>query len=334
MQGATASYLDFRRRVREWYRQHRDLTAAAFDDAHLNPGNGWVSHLCCEPRIALAVLMEMLAPHIVAGRITILLHHEPVSANAGGDRVNSVTLHDLAHNRETTVSAQYFLDATELGDLFPLAKIEYHIGAEHTSVFNELHGRADKSDPTEHQAISWCFALEHRPGENHTIDKPDRYDFFRSFIPPLDHPWPGPLFSWTICGDADNSARTYEFVPWPEKPKPGVLDMWRYRRIVDNSIYPPGPTAPPDVSLINMVQMDYFLNPIIDVTPAQQQAALHDAKQQSLSFLYWMQTESPRHDGKGQDIRGSNSAATSSGRRMDSQNSSTSANRAAWRPGG
>ncbi len=274
VQSATSSYLDFRQRVREWYRQHRDLTVAAFDDPHLNPGSGWVSHLCCEPRVAHAVLMELLAPHIAAGRITILLHHEPVTADSGGDRVNSVTLRDLAHNRETTISAEYFLDATELGDLFPLAKVEYHIGAEHTSVFNELHGRPDHSDPAEHQAVSWCFAVEHRPGENHTIDKPARYDFFRSFIPPLDHPWPGPLFSWTICGDADNAARTYDFIPWPNKPKPGALDMWRYRRIVDNSIYALGPTTPPDVSLINMVQMDYFLNPIIDVTPAQQHAAL------------------------------------------------------------
>jgi hypothetical protein len=299
VQGATASYLDFRRRVRAWYREHRDLNAVAKDDPRLNPGNGWVSHLCCEPRVAHAVLVEMLAPYVASGRVTILLHHEPASADGGGDRLNSVTLLDLIHNRQTTVSAEYFLDATELGDLFPLAKIEYHIGAEHKSVFNELHGRSDKSEPSEHQAISWCFALEHHPGENNSIDKPARYDFFKSFIPPLDHPWPGPLFSWTICGGADNSPRTFEFVPWPDKPKAGMHDMWRYRRIVDNSIYVPSPSAPPDVSLINMVQMDYFLNPILDVTPAQQQAALHDARQQSLSFLYWMQTQSPRHDGKG-----------------------------------
>ena len=76
----TRSYKAFRDGVRQWYRDHRPLIDAARANPRLNPGNGWVSYLCCEPRIAHAVLESMLAPHVASGRVRTLLHHEPVAA--------------------------------------------------------------------------------------------------------------------------------------------------------------------------------------------------------------------------------------------------------------
>ena len=86
--------------------------------------------------------------------------------------------------------------------------------------------------------------------------------------------------------------------PWPDEPGE-ELELWRYRRIVDRSIYRDAPDhpAPPDVSLVNWVQMDYFLKPTLDVPAEAQAEAFAEAKQQSLCFFYWMQTEAPRHDG-------------------------------------
>lgn len=294
--GGTRSYLEFRAAVRAWYRANRLLTPSARDNPRLNPGNGWVSHLCCEPRIAHAVLMSMLQPHIDAGRVRILLHHEPVSVASGDDRIASVTLRDLRTGDSTTLVADYFLDATELGDLYPLAGVEHMIGAEHSSEFGELHGRPDKSDPLDQQAISWCFAMEHRPGENHVIPRPDNYAWWRDYVPALDHPWPGKLFSWVIVGGDKHEPRVFRLVPWPDQPRDNELEMWRYRRIVDRGMYVDSPGAPPDVSLVNMVQMDYFQKPLLGVSPDAKAAALAEARQQSLCFLYWMQTEAPRHD--------------------------------------
>src|SRR5438874_2509830 len=57
--GATRSYREFRSRVRDFYRRCYPLTGAAQAAWNLNPGNGLVSRLCCEPRAALAVLQEM-----------------------------------------------------------------------------------------------------------------------------------------------------------------------------------------------------------------------------------------------------------------------------------
>src|SRR5687768_6433071 len=69
--GCTATYREFRRNVREYYRNHYPLIPTARADPRLNPGNGWVSPLCHEPRVALAVLESMLAPFVSNGRIMI-----------------------------------------------------------------------------------------------------------------------------------------------------------------------------------------------------------------------------------------------------------------------
>ncbi len=307
---APASYLDFRRRVREHMRQHRRLTPEAAAQPRLNPGNGWVSHLCCEPAVAHAVLMDLLQPHLDAGRLTLLLHHEPLSADTRDDVVRSVTLRDLRTRQRVTYTADYVIDATECGDLLPLTGTAYAVGAEHHAVHGELHGRTDREnfpdpesdhDPTDQQAISWCFAMEHHPGEDHTIAKPQGYDDWAAFVPDLDEPWPGPLFSWTICGE-HNEPRHLPMIPWPDEPADGQWELWRYRRIIDRSIYiqtpeqPRGDT-PPDVCLVNWVQMDYFRRPTLDVPAGERDAAFAEAKQQSLCFFYWMQTAAPRHDG-------------------------------------
>src|SRR5689334_5812351 len=118
--GCTRSYRRFRDGVRAYYRRHYPLTAEARDADHLNPGNGVVSRLCHEPRVALAVLHEMLAPFVSSGRVEILRHHKPTAASAKGDRVQPVTVHSLRTDRPLVLSGSYFLDATELGDLLPL----------------------------------------------------------------------------------------------------------------------------------------------------------------------------------------------------------------------
>ncbi|MEM1028146.1 MAG: FAD-dependent oxidoreductase [Planctomycetota bacterium] len=302
VQSATTSYLEFRQRCRDWMKTHRRLTPEAMADPALNPGNGWVSRLCVEPRVAHHVLLDMLAPHVESGRITVLLHHEPVSAEVRDDVVRSVTVRALKTGVHTVITADVFIDATELGDLLPMTGTAYAVGAEHRDVHGELHSRTDlpngqDHDPLDQQAISWCFAMEHHPGEDHTIPEPAGYAAWREYRPDFDEPWPGPLFSWVVCGE-HNEPRTIAMVPSPDDPKDGEWELWRYRRIVDRSIHEDTDDhpAPADVCLVNWVQMDYFLKPTLDVTPEALDAALAEAKQQSLCFFYWMQTEAPRHD--------------------------------------
>ena len=179
--------------------------------------------------------------------------------------------------------------------LLPLTNAGYRIGAEAISDFGELHGHP-VGDPNDQQAVSWCFALEHRPGEDHTIARPERYAFFRDWVPDLTPPWPGRFLSWTVAGHDGAPPKEFKWKPWPQQPEEGELEMWRYRRIVDRANYLDD-SGVTDVALINMPQMDYLLRPILDVSHEAKAAALADARQQSLSLVYWMQTEAPRFDG-------------------------------------
>src|SRR5689334_18247838 len=61
--GANRSYRALRDGIRQYYRRNVPLSETARALGALNPGNGWVSRLCHDPRIAVAVLQEMLSPY-------------------------------------------------------------------------------------------------------------------------------------------------------------------------------------------------------------------------------------------------------------------------------
>src|SRR5436309_974383 len=66
----------------------------------------------------------------LAGRLTVLLEHTPVSAEVGDDRVRTVTVRHLPSGDERALAAPYYLDATELGILLELARVEHASGFE------------------------------------------------------------------------------------------------------------------------------------------------------------------------------------------------------------
>ncbi|MEL7473811.1 MAG: FAD-dependent oxidoreductase, partial [Planctomycetota bacterium] len=123
--GCTASYRAFRDRVRAAYRNGESLTHAAAGERHLNPGGGWVSRLCVEPRIAHAVVREMLTTAIDSGAVTLLQPFEWHVAETDADRVSRLRVRSRDDGAEIDIEAKYFLDATELGDLLDLADVEH-----------------------------------------------------------------------------------------------------------------------------------------------------------------------------------------------------------------
>ncbi len=291
--GCTRSYRRFRDGVRAYYRRHYPLTAEARDVPHLNPGNGLVSRLCHEPRVALAVLQGMLAPYLSSSRVQLLLQHKAIAAETKRDRVESVKVHDLRNNRSEVLTGAYFLDATELGDLLPLTGTEFVTGFESQKETGEPHAPAE-AQPDNQQAFTFCFAVDYRPGEDHTIDKPDEYDFWRNYVPKLRPDWPGPLLSWKMSNPITLKERAVSFDP--SGPGAGGMNLWRYRRILDRNNFLPG-SYRGDMSLINWPQNDYWLGNLCNVKQEEFNRHVGRAKQLSLSLLYWMQTEAPRPDG-------------------------------------
>lgn len=298
--GCTASYRQFRNEVRRFYRENYALRNAPYTNPYLNPGMGTISALCHEPRVALAVLTAALKPYQASGALTVLLRHVPkgVTLNSTNDLINAVTLTDLGTGTERTVTAYYVLDATELGDLLPLVKVDFVTGAEsqqdQATSDKELHALTGPAQPLDQQAVNWCFPLEYLPGEDFTIDKPARYDFWSSYAPSF---WSGKLLSWTDIQPETLQGRTrYLFEGPTDQDLNG--DMWHYRRIFWHDQCLSG-VYPSDLTLVNWPQGDYWLKPLVGpgVTAADRLAALDDARQLSLSLLYWMQTAAPHPDG-------------------------------------
>ncbi len=292
--GCTATYRQFREGVRNYYRRNYPLTETARNNPLLNPGNGWVSPLCHEPRVALAILNAMLAPYISNGSLTVLLNHRAVAADVTGDQVRSVTLRNQRTGDELTIHADYVLDATEFGDLLPLTGTEYVTGAEAQSQTGEPSAPR-QAQPKNVQAFSMCFAMEFREGEQHIIERPANYDFWRDYVPTLSPAWPGRLLSWEITHPRTMQPHRYHFDPHRE-PSTAFAGLWTYRRIIDRANFAPGFYAG-DVSLMNVPMLDYLLGDISDADEATREQHIRQARELSLSFFYWLQTEAPRADG-------------------------------------
>jgi hypothetical protein len=297
--GCTRSYRELRDGIRAYYRRHYPLTAAARARENLNPGNGRVSRLCHEPRVALAVLYEMMAPYLSGGRIVLLLEHQAVAADTQGDHVRAVRVRHTHDGSEESLHGSHFIDATELGDLLPLSGTEYVTGFESQKQTGEMHAPAD-AQPDDIQSCTCCFAMDYLPNEEHTIERPAEYDFWRAYVPELTPPWPGPLLSWQTTHPITLKDRTLLCDPVGEPAGKSQGLLWLYRRIADRRNFADG-TFPGDICLVNWPQNDYWLGSLYapDAGPDAERFAEHAgrAKQLSLSLLYWMQTEAPRPDG-------------------------------------
>lgn len=291
--GGTQLYRDFRNAVRAYYVQNYPLTAEAKSNPLLNPGSGGVSRLCHEPRVAVAVMNNMLAPYLSSAKLVLLLEHRIIAADVKGTRVNGLVAEDKT-GKKKTLQAPYFVDATELGDLLPLTGTEYVTGTESKEETGELHA-PEQANPSNNQAFTMCFAMDYVPGGNHVIPKPKDYEFWRNHVPDLTPPWPGKLLDLHYSNPRTLEPKKLGFHPDGRNMK-GVLNLWNYRKIINKNNFAEG-FYPGDVTIVNWPQNDYMLGNIVDVSPQELEKHIEASKQLSLSLLYWLQTEAPRPDG-------------------------------------
>ncbi|NED96492.1 FAD-dependent oxidoreductase [Phytoactinopolyspora alkaliphila] len=308
--GGTASYRRFRDAVRKHYRTWYPLAEKARSALYLNPGNGAVSALCHEPRVALAVLQSMLAPHQRAGRLVIYTELTPHDVRRDGSTITSVGFR-YADGSDWWLSGHFVLDATETGELLPLAGIPYVTGTESAADTGEPDA-PEIGDPQMMQGFTVCFAMDHIAGENHVIDRPEQYDRWTAAGAPVRAApqigWPKPS-----ADPAERTRRVLRPNPDPATDSKVIVsashqgrfgdngdyspieDIWRFRRLVARGNFEPAP--PSDITLINCSANDYIAGSIVDVEPEVAAANLQGARQLSLSFFYWLQTEAPRADG-------------------------------------
>ena len=265
--GCTASYRALRDGIRAHYRAHYPLTPRARARPALNPGAGRVSALCCEPRAALAVLEAML------GEIPRLLGHAPTGAAVDGDRVRAVSL--TGPGGEVTVEADWVIDATETGDLLALAGCEHVTGIESQAMTGEPHA-PPRARPGSIQAPTWCFALDHEAGEDHTIPAPTGYERWRAHLTwQAPDPKTGELVARRLEANPDGDPAAMGF---DRDDDEGDRELWTFRRIAARANFVAG-AYPSDITIANWPQLDCETG-----EPA-------DARELSLSFLHWLQAE-------------------------------------------
>jgi len=280
--GGTASYYQFRHQIRDFYHQRYNPAPEVADDPYRNPGAGWVSRLCFEPRAALGTLLEMLMPHIEANQLAIYYRTQIIAAQRQDRILRSVTVSDPDYGRPLCFHPSYVLDATETGDLLPLLNLPYVSGAESQAQTGEPHARTDGSAAAMVQTFTFPFVVDFQPGGDFTIPKPPNYEFNRDHQP----------YTLTLrYGARDLTYKVFAGAP----DLPG--SFWTYRRLLAAEQFAPGEAA--DLSMINWPGNDYKGGSLFDVPAEVQAQRMMEAKNLSLGLLYWLQTEVPRDDGTG-----------------------------------
>jgi len=247
----SASYARFRTALRDAY------------GGVQNPGGGWVSRLCVEPAVAGRVLTGWLQEQ----GVTVLTDVRPVAAGCSGGALRTVTLDD-----GTVLRAHLFADATELGELLPLAHAPWTVGSEGPA-HGEQHALA-RADPHAVQSCTWCAVVEHVPGaEFDPVPRPASYDRWL------------PHYGLDVAGWDGARHRYRMFVDGPDGRPP----FWDYRRI----------SRRPDVMVLNWVSNDYADASLVH----EPERARRESREQTLGFLHWLQTQVPRDDVAGRGYR-------------------------------
>jgi hypothetical protein len=177
------------------------------------------------------------------------------------------------------------IDATELGDLLPLAGVEHVVGAETVAQTGEPQAQPLHAKPHCVQSFTYTFACERRDdGERQVIERPEKYEHYRASQP---YSLRIEVHGGEIYGEASGwlDYRLYE-------TRPGTKGgLWTYRRLLDRDLF--AGSVAHDLTLFNWPGNDYRDRSILEGGALAAAQALQDAKRVSLGFLHWLQTEAP-----------------------------------------
>ncbi|MGP6157005.1 MAG: FAD-dependent oxidoreductase [Vulcanimicrobiaceae bacterium] len=270
--GSPKSYRDLRNAIRAWYRANAPLSSYGSAQQYFNPGFARTNYpFAVDPSVTHQVLKSQVAA--LSSRLDLRLGTTVTGVNVQNGSIAAITT-----SSGDTYTAGIFLDATDLGDLLPLAGIPWTIGAEAQSDTNEPDAPAE-AHPEWVQPITVPIALEHRPsGENHVLPKPANFDDIarkQNFK--------------IVEGDING---VFTVLPG------GQETLFGYRQYIDSRNFAGGAYAC-DRTTLNVGSNDYQ-DATLPTGNAQQDAAVHGAARDvSVAYAYWLQTQCQRDDGSG-----------------------------------
>ena len=267
--GSTLSYRMFKHNVRAFYRNNYKLSVTGAAQPQFDPGGPYPG-FSMEPLVGHQVLLHELS---TLSNVHVYLNATVTAVEMNGDAISAISTTDTS-NVASRFTGAYFLDATDLGDLLPLCGTEgadWVIGAESQADTGEP-GAPTEAHPEWIQPITLPVAVEHRPvGEDHTIARPAEYDQLKAEQ------------NYTIQDGYISKMFT------------AGKDMWSYRSIIAAANFA-DPRMRYDVTMLNMAANDYMAATIPTGDPVQDAAIVERAREASLGFVYWLQTECPRDE--------------------------------------
>lgn len=220
---------------------------------------GWVSHINFEPHVGQEVLTNIAAS---CGDLLDVRRETTMEKVAWDGKCWKVTLKS-ASGKKYNVLADVLIDGTELGDVAKACGVEYKIGMEASSDTGESIAPEQANDVI--QDLTYVTILKnYGPDADMTIEKPEGYD-------------PTPFYNSAV--------------------NPNNVVMEDGKTETGQSIWSPGMMitygkTPNGKYMINwpIYGNDYYINSI-EMTPAERKEAYKAAKNFTLSFIYFIQTE-------------------------------------------
>ena len=213
---------------------------------------GWVSNTLFEPHVGDSIFKSMASKEKM-----LTVHHgfRFVSVIRQGKKIQGAVFEELVTGKEMKVEAKVVIDATELGDVLADAQIPFDLGMEAGDVADEDVGVEQSNDIV--QDLTWVAVLkDYGSDADCTIVRPAQYDP-REF---------------------DGACKDYYLDTNRVAPGVDAVTMLNYGRLPRNKY------------MINWPNYgnDFYVN-VVNMTPAQRDSALVQAKQQTLRFVYFIQ---------------------------------------------
>ena len=220
---------------------------------------GWVSHINFEPHVGQEVLTNIAAS---CGDLLDVRRETTMEKVVWDGKCWKVTLKS-ASGKKYNVLADVLIDGTELGDVAKACGVEYKIGMEASSDTGESIAPEQANDVI--QDLTYVTILKnYGPDADMTIEKPEGYD-------------PTPFYNSAV--------------------NPNNVVMEDGKTETGQSIWSPGMMitygkTPNGKYMINwpIYGNDYYINSI-EMTPAERKEAYKAAKNFTLCFIYFIQTE-------------------------------------------
>lgn len=218
---------------------------------------GWVSNTNFEPKVGDSIFKAWAAHE---KNLEVYYGYEFESVQKTGNKVTGATLRKTDNSEALKIKATVVIDGTELGDVFAAAGAAYDLGMDDPAVSGEKEAR-EKNNII--QDLTWAAILkDYGAGTDKTIQQPAGYD---------------PKIFYCTCTDA----------PCEGKPWNGdKIKMLNYGKL------PRSPGTKQDKYMLNWPPFgnDIYLN-VVEESSESRVKSYELAKQHTLGFIYFMQTE-------------------------------------------